>query len=99
MDDQVKVQGHRVEPSEVDRALDAHLTQGIAVTVAVEGNGGVRLFTFIDVPADTLELMHALKQQLPPYMLPEAIRVLDRFPLSPNGKVDKRALKELAIHG
>ena len=99
MDDQVKVQGHRVEPAEVDRALDAHLAQGIAVTVAVEGSGGLRLVTFIDVPADTLVLMHALKQQLPPYMLPETIRVLDRFPLSPNGKVDKRALKELAIHG
>jgi D-alanine--poly(phosphoribitol) ligase subunit 1 len=99
MDDQVKVQGHRVEPSEVDRVLGMHLGAGQAVTVAVEGTGGVRLVTFIDVPGDTVVLMHTLKQQLPPYMLPEAIHILEHLPLNANGKVDKRALKELADHG
>jgi len=99
MDDQVKVQGHRVEPSEVDRVVGTHLGAGRSVTVAVEGTGGVRLVTFIDVPGDTVALMRALKEQLPPYMLPEAILILGHFPLNSNGKVDKRALKELANHG
>jgi D-alanine--poly(phosphoribitol) ligase subunit 1 len=99
MDDQVKVQGHRVEPVEVDHALQPLLAERTSVTVAVERDGVMRLVTFIDGPADEVALLHTLRQRLPSYMVPEAIRVLDALPLNPNGKVDKRALNELAQHG
>lgn len=99
MDDQVKVQGHRVEPSEVDHVLHPLLQGCTSVTVAVDRSGAMRLVTFIDGPADAVALLHALRERLPSYMMPEAIRVLERFPLNPNGKVDKRALKELAHNG
>jgi amino acid adenylation domain-containing protein len=99
MDDQVKLQGHRVEPVEVDHALQPLLKERTSVTVAVERDGVMRLVTFIDGPADEVALLHALRQRLPSYMVPQAIRVLDALPLNPNGKVDKRALNELAQHG
>lgn len=99
MDDQVKVQGHRVEPAEVDHVLHPLLQDRTAITVAVERAGAVRLVTFIDGPADVVALLHTLRDRLPSYMVPDAIRVLESFPLNPNGKIDKRALKEMAEHG
>jgi amino acid adenylation domain-containing protein len=99
LDDQVKVQGHRVEPAEVDQVLHPLLPNCTSVTVAIERDGSVRLVTFIDGPADAVALLHTLRERLPSYMVPEAITVVEAFPLNPNGKVDRRALKELASHG
>jgi amino acid adenylation domain-containing protein len=99
IDDQVKVQGHRVEPAEVDGMLHPLLQGCTSVTVAAERDSSVRLVTFIDGPADAVALLHTLRERLPSYMVPEAILVLEAFPLNPNGKVDRRALKELASHG
>ena len=98
-DDQVKIRGFRIEPGEVQAVLAA--CPGVAqaaVTVREDPPGGKQLAGYI-VPAVGADpaalaaaaLAHAAGQ-LPDYMVPGTVTVLDQFPLTPNGKVDRRAL-------
>lgn len=93
-DDQVKVRGFRVELGEVDAALRAHPGVRGAVTVVREDAPGDRaVVSYVEprgLPAD--ELRRHMAKLLPPHMVPRAIVVLDRLPLSPHGKVDRSAL-------
>jgi amino acid adenylation domain-containing protein len=99
MDDQVKLNGHRVEPGEVDAVLQPLLNGGNAATVAVKLDGGLRLVTFIDVPADTGPMFAALRTRLPDYMVPVRIIPIEAFPYGPHGKLDWKALITLAQNG
>jgi len=99
MDDQVKLNGHRVEPGEVDGVLEPLLNGGNAATVAVEQDGAWRLVTFIDVPADTEPLFAALRSRLPEHMVPARIIHVEAFPYGPHGKLDRKALITLAKNG
>ncbi|MBZ4423049.1 non-ribosomal peptide synthase/polyketide synthase, partial [Myxococcus sp. RHSTA-1-4] len=98
-DTQVKVRGYRVEPSEVEAALQKHPGVRECVVVArPDGAGGKRLVAYVSggTPAPTVaELRSFLAQRLPEYMVPAAFMVLDALPLTPNGKVDRRALPDL----
>lgn len=98
IDDQVKIMGHRVEPSEVDVALGP-LVQGSVFTVAHRGADRVRLYTFVDVPFDHAALMNELRTTLPAYMLPERIIGVETMPTTPHGKLDRKALLALIEHG
>ncbi|MEV6163999.1 amino acid adenylation domain-containing protein [Streptomyces sp. NPDC052052] len=96
LDDQVKVNGVRIEPAEIEAALVAHpaVTGAAVVPYAAEG-GGKRLVAHLTCagPAvDTAEVRAHLAQRLPDSHLPSVIHVLDAFPLLPNGKVDRAAL-------
>lgn len=99
MDDQVKLNGHRVEPGEVDAVLQPLLNGGNTATVAVELEGGLRLVTFIDVPADTEPMFAALRSRLPEHMVPARIIQVEAFPYGPHGKLDRKALITLAQNG
>ncbi|CAM02313.1 non-ribosomal peptide synthase protein (TIGR01720 family)/amino acid adenylation domain-containing protein [Saccharopolyspora erythraea NRRL 2338] len=91
VDEQIKIRGFRVEPGEVEAALVAHPAVRQAVVVADEGS---RLIGYV-VPegqVDTAELRTHVSGLLPEHMVPAAVVELDRIPLSPNGKVDRRAL-------
>ena len=98
-DGQVKVRGHRIELGEVEAAL---LRLGLArdaVVVAPEGPGGARRLVAYVVPIagpepSTADLRRGLKGSLPDVMVPAAFVLLDRLPLSPNGKVDRSALPD-----
>ncbi|MFN9327463.1 MAG: amino acid adenylation domain-containing protein [Flavobacteriales bacterium] len=92
MDDQVKLNGHRVEPGEVDGVLEPLLNGGNAATVAVEQDGAWRLVTFIDVPADTEPLFAALRSRLPEHMVPARIIHVEAFPYGPPGTLDRKAM-------
>jgi acyl carrier protein len=97
MDHQVKIRGHRIELGEIVAALKQHPAVEQAVVVAREDNpGNKRLVAYLvsDVSAKPSQndLKNVLKKQLPDYMVPSVIIVLDKLPLSPNGKVDRRAL-------
>ncbi|MGW7435040.1 amino acid adenylation domain-containing protein [Streptomyces sp. NPDC054849] len=96
-DDQVKIRGFRIEPGEIETVLDAHPEVGSAVVVAREDRPGDKQLTayFVpagDAPPTTAELKAYLRQYLPGYMVPAFFVVMDVFPLTPSGKVDRRVL-------
>jgi amino acid adenylation domain-containing protein len=98
-DGQVKVRGHRVELGEVERTLAAHPSLREAVVTAREDErDGSRLVAYAvprsDTAPDSAELRAWLSERLPSYMVPGALLLLDRLPLTHNGKIDRRALPD-----
>src|SRR5581483_1107226 len=94
LDDQVKVRGYRVEPGEVESRLLEHPTVSAA---AVAVHGDTLTAYLVPVPGAVPEpaaLRAHLAARLPEYMLPSVYLVLDRLPLTANGKLDRRALPE-----
>jgi amino acid adenylation domain-containing protein len=96
-DFQVKIRGFRVELGEIEAALAKHASVREALVIArEEGLNNKRLSGYVVPAAGTVpevsELRTFLKRQLPEYMVPADFVVLDEFPLTPNGKVDRRAL-------
>jgi natural product biosynthesis luciferase-like monooxygenase protein/amino acid adenylation domain-containing protein len=96
-DFQLKVRGFRIEAGEVEAALRAQPSVADAVVGArADGAGAARLIAWI-TPVEGMEpdaagLRTALGADLPGYMVPDAVVVLDAFPLTPNGKLDRAAL-------
>ncbi|MDX2702060.1 amino acid adenylation domain-containing protein [Streptomyces sp. PA03-6a] len=98
-DDQVKVRGHRVEPGEVTAALRA-LPEVADAVVLPEGEGDQRRLACWVVPAPghtpgADAIRSRLRESLPDHMVPDAIVVVTRIPLTPNGKPDRAALREV----
>ncbi|MQY24882.1 D-alanine--poly(phosphoribitol) ligase subunit 1 [Nocardia sp. RB56] len=98
-DFQVKVRGFRIELGEIDAALAAQPGVGFAVTLGRETATGATILVSYVRPApgavlDTAALTAELGRGLPDYMVPTAIMVLDEIPLTPVGKLDRRALPE-----
>ncbi|HEX2094412.1 MAG TPA: amino acid adenylation domain-containing protein [Longimicrobiaceae bacterium] len=97
-DDQVKIRGFRVEPGEIEAALLRRPEVRDAVVVAREdGAGPARLVAYV-VPEEGVDapephgLRAGLAGELPEYMVPSALVLLDRLPLNASGKVDRGAL-------
>jgi amino acid adenylation domain-containing protein len=103
VDFQAKVRGFRVEPGEVEAALASHPAVREAVaTVREAGPGERRLVGYVTArPGASLapaELRGWLAGRLPEYMVPGALVVLDAMPLTPRGKLDRRALPAPDAH-
>jgi amino acid adenylation domain-containing protein len=99
IDGQVKIRGFRVEPGEVEGELARHPALSAAAVVAgADPAGGKRLIAFAVArqPVSSAELRSFLKDRLPEPMVPSALVLLDALPLNANGKVDRRALAQLA---
>jgi amino acid adenylation domain-containing protein len=101
-DDQLKIRGFRVEPGEVEAALELHPGVGAAVVTAF-GEGAERYLAAHVVsrtPTDRDELTRSVRAharaRLPEHMVPTAVVVLDELPRRPNGKVDRRRIPEPA---
>ncbi len=97
LDDQVKIRGFRIELGEVEAALRRHPRVGDAVVVARGDTAGDRRLVAYVVPDGAAHLPPStlqsfLRQKLPDYMVPSLFVTMDRLPLNPNGKVDRRAL-------
>jgi amino acid adenylation domain-containing protein len=97
IDRQLKVQGYRIEPGEIEAALLSFSAIKQATVVAVPGAmGDKRLAAYIvgdsSSAPDSAELRAQLRGILPHYMIPAAFVYLDELPLDPNGKVDRGSL-------
>ncbi len=94
-DDQIKLRGFRIEIGEIDSLLRSHDAVDDAVTIVREDTpGDQRLVGY--VISTLAEVQHELREylqmSLPNYMVPAAIVALDVFPVTPNGKLDRKAL-------
>ncbi|NJP66743.1 AMP-binding protein [Streptomyces spiramenti] len=96
-DNQVQIQGRRVELAEIDHALSGCSTVAEAVTLAVHGDAGTDLVVFYTgTPVPPGALARELREALPPGVLPKHYQHLDRLPLNSNRKVDRKVLSETA---
>jgi amino acid adenylation domain-containing protein len=97
VDEQVKIRGFRIELGEVESALAAHPGVREAVALAREDAPGEQRLVAYLVAADGAELSVGelrgfLRERLPEFMVPSVFVPVDAIPLTPNGKVDRRAL-------
>ncbi len=97
IDDQIKIRGVRMEPAEIEAALNEHPSVRESVIMAHESKAGdKRLVGYISVgsgPAPDLhELKSFLSKRLPEPMIPAIFVVVNKLPLNPSGKIDRRAL-------
>jgi amino acid adenylation domain-containing protein len=107
-DDQIKIRGFRVELGEIEAVLERHVAIGkCAVIMREDQPGNKRLVAYIVPPERENEIAgeregafsvgqirNLLRSQLPEYMIPSAFVVLDSLPLTPSGKLNRRALPE-----
>ncbi|MFC4376416.1 amino acid adenylation domain-containing protein [Nocardia halotolerans] len=94
-DDQIKIRGFRIELREIDHVLREHPGVRSAVTVVhVDEQGQQRLASYVstDDPVDPAAVLETARGRLPGYMVPAALAVLDRMPVTPAGKLDRKAL-------
>ncbi len=97
-DNQVKVRGYRIELGEIEVAIKSFSESILQVlTVIKEVNGVAVLMTYYSEKStiDTKELQLYLLGKLPAYMIPSYYMSLETIPLTPNGKIDQKALPEI----
>jgi amino acid adenylation domain-containing protein len=92
LDEQVKVRGFRIELGEIEAALRGHAGVRDCVVVARGGAGDRRLVAYVVGDAEPDALRAHLRASLPEYMVPGPVVRLDALPVTPNGKLDRRAL-------
>lgn len=97
LDNQVKINGVRVELGEIENSLNTHPGVRESALLWRDGPSGKKQLVAYFVPAASPgpaagELRHFLQQTLPPPMIPSAFVVMPAFPLTPNGKIDRHAL-------
>ncbi len=96
-DDQIKIAGHRIELAEVADAILAHpgIREAIALPVVRDKDLSIHAFVVAKAGVDLNEAQLAthLAKHLPRYARPRTITFLDALPLSPNGKIDRQALR------
>ncbi|HEX4494599.1 MAG TPA: amino acid adenylation domain-containing protein [Thermoanaerobaculia bacterium] len=95
IDHQVKVRGFRIELGEVEVALESHPAVERAVVMAGPDGQSLDAWIVASAPVSPAELRAFLRSRLPEYMVPAQLVPLDRLPMTPNGKVDRKALAGL----
>ncbi|HWX40369.1 MAG TPA: amino acid adenylation domain-containing protein [Blastocatellia bacterium] len=95
VDHQLKIRGHRIEPSEIEAVLKQHPSvREAAVLVSQDSGGHKRLLAYLVAGAqpDRAELRNFASERLPDYMIPSSFLFVDALPLTASGKLDRRAL-------
>ena len=100
IDQQVKLRGYRIELGEVEAALAA--VPGVEACAAAvrqeEGRKTLTAFLVGKIPSKE-DIYSQLADRLPPYMIPSQFVAVESIPLSPSGKIDRRALERMEIRG
>ncbi|WP_040631876.1 non-ribosomal peptide synthetase, partial [Mycobacterium colombiense] len=92
-DEQVKIRGHRIELGEIRSALAELDGVGQTVVIAREDRPGQkRIVAYLTGTAEAADVRDRLAARLPAYMVPAAVIAIEAVPLTPNGKLDARAL-------
>jgi acyl-coenzyme A synthetase/AMP-(fatty) acid ligase len=98
-DGQVKMRGYRIELGEIEAILKEHVgVKSAVVALREDAPGDKRLVSYVvwaeNQPGSLLtgELSHYIRKRLPYYMTPSAFVVLESLPLTPSGKIDRKAL-------
>lgn len=92
-DHQVKLRGYRIELGEIESHLEDLATVSQAVVITREDTpGDIRLVAYITGTASETQMREQLNAHVPTYMVPSHFERLDAFPLTPNKKVDRKAL-------
>ncbi|CRK56686.1 Peptide synthetase [Alloactinosynnema sp. L-07] len=95
VDDQLKIRGYRVEPGEIEAVLTTHPSVDRAAVIGrTDGPGGTYLAAYVvgGVAVDVAALRDHVAAVLPAHMVPATVIALPALPLSPSGKLDRRAL-------
>lgn len=94
-DFQIKHMGHRIELEEIERAI--HGVEGIHRCCCIFDERKSKLYGFYIGEFERRELFQVLKEKLPEFMIPGALRKVDELPLTKNGKIDRKILMERVI--
>jgi acyl-coenzyme A synthetase/AMP-(fatty) acid ligase len=97
-DNQVQVNGFRVELGEIEHHLRKIIASEAAIVLAVEKEGVMELFAFVQGDWKQEELLASMREKVPGYMIPRKIYVLEQLPVNTSGKIDKTLLKEIYIN-
>ncbi len=93
VDDQVKIRGYRIEINEVEKVIKEHTSADVIVTVNQENEEKFLIAYLKGINESVLEVLKdKVRQYLPSYMIPAFFIIVEKFPLSANGKVDKKSL-------
>ena len=92
-DFQIKHMGHRIELEEIEVHMGA--VDGVERACCLFDERRGRITAYYTGAAERAEIVAALGQKLPRWMIPNKFRKIDAFPLTKNGKVDRKALAEL----
>lgn len=96
-DYQIKHMGHRIELGEIE--VNVNMLPGIRMAAAIYDQEKKKIVLWYDGDPDEKELTRELKTKLPRYMLPNRLIRVERLPFTPNGKIDRVALKKMYEKG
>ncbi|HOY65265.1 MAG TPA: amino acid adenylation domain-containing protein [Candidatus Ozemobacteraceae bacterium] len=100
IDHQISLRGYRIEPGDIETALTAEPGVAEALVTLHESGQDKRLIAYVvgnGGPIDPERLRRRVGERLPDYMTPSAIVALPKWPLTPNGKIDRKALPLPAV--
>ncbi len=100
VDHQVKIRGQRVELEEIDRAVTSHINISDAAVIVRKDSQGADLLVAYLSGTSTLDeegLRTSMRQTLPEYMIPARFVLLEKLPLTHNGKIDRKALQQMPL--
>ncbi|MGW7344869.1 amino acid adenylation domain-containing protein [Streptomyces sp. NPDC054854] len=100
VDDEVKINGHRVDPASVESVLTAHPGVREAAVVARETTDGVRLlaaYVVADGGVEARELRERVRAQLPAAAVPGTVTLVEALPRTSSGKIDRKALRGTSV--
>ncbi len=96
-DYQIKHMGHRIELGEIE--VNVNMLPGVRMAACIYDGEKKKIVLWYDGGPDEKELTRELKTKLPRYMLPNRIYKVDKLPFTPNGKIDRVALKKMYEKG